>query len=298
MTQLERPKRRTSIPPTRWSEPLRGALRVLRRGTRLCVHLLWGVLLTLWLRGRHGTDWFRLPYGQARRRQWQRALASILGLRVHAAGTPMSAAGLLVANHISWLDIVAIASAVPTTFVAKDDVRAWPLIGPLAHWGGTVFLRRARVSVLTATIDTLADTIAQGQRVTVFPEGTTTTGTVLGTFHRALFEAAVKSGAPVQAIAVRYRREGRPDTIAPFVGDDAFVPHLLRVMAAPRTEVHLEFQPAVSGDNRRTLAIHTHAQIRAALAEVLVSTQDDDASLDRTASADDAAELVISPVLR
>lgn len=298
MTQLERPKRRHSVPPTWWSRHLRGTLRVLTRGARLCVHLVWGVVLAVWLRRRHGTDWFRLPYGQARRRQWQRALASILGLRVHASGTPMSATGLLVANHISWLDIVAIASAVPTTFVAKDDVRAWPLIGALADWGGTVFLRRARVSVLTATIDTLADTIAQGQRVTVFPEGTTTTGTVLGTFHRALFEAAVKSGAPVQAIAVRYRREGRPDTIAPFVGDDAFVPHLLRVMAAPRTEVHLDFQPAVSGDDRRTLATRTHAQIRVALAEVLEPTQNDDAPLDRTASAGNAATLAISPVLR
>lgn len=241
------------------------ALRVSTRASRLCLHLLWGLMLASWLRWRCGPLWFRRPGGEARRRRWMQQLAVILGLRIQTSGSAMDTAGLLVANHISWLDAVAISAAVPTTFVAKDDVRRWPVIGTLATWSGTVFLRRANLGVLNVAIDTLAEVIRRGQRVTVFPEGTTGPGTQLNDFRRALYQSVVNAGAPVQAVAVRYLRNGSPDTVAPFIGDDEFVPHLLRIMAEPFTDVRLDFQRPLAGGDRRTLAAATRAQIGVAL---------------------------------
>jgi len=243
----------------------RRAARVCRRLASLCVHLSWGLLLAGWLRSRLGPSWFRHPRGETRRRRWQQALGDILGLRVHIDGRPMDERGLLVANHVSWLDIVAIASATPTTFLAKDDVRAWPIVGWLGQWSGTIFLRRANLGALGAAIDALVEVIEHGQRVALFPEGTTSEGRGVGPFHRGLFQAAVKTGAPVQAIAVRYRRAGELDAIAPFIGEDAFVPHLLRVMAEPNTEVQLHFQAPLHGRQRRDLALRAEGQVRAAL---------------------------------
>jgi len=243
----------------------RGA-RVCLRAVRLTVHLSWGMAQAWCLRWRLGPQWFGLARGAARRRRWLQGLGDILGLRVRVSGEPMDAPGLLVANHVSWLDIVAIAAATSTTFLAKDDVRTWPIIGRLGRWSGTIFLQRARRAALGGAIDAVVEVIARGQRVALFPEGTTSDGREVGHFHRGLFQAAVQTGAPVQAIAVRYQRAGERDTIAPFIGDDTFLDHLLRVMAEPSTEVQLDFQRPFRAERRGDLAGGTEARIRTALA--------------------------------
>lgn len=244
------------------AQAMRRAARVGWRLGRLCIHLAWGMAQAGWLRWRLGPRWYLQPRGEARRHGWLQALAAILGLRVRVSGEPMSVPGLLVANHVSWLDVVAVAAANSTTFVAKDDVRAWPVIGWLGRWGGTVFLRRAKRAALSAAIDTLVEVIEHGQRVTLFPEGTTGDGRGVGRFHRGLLQAAVNTGTPVQAIAVRYRRGGDIDTLAPFIGEDTFVPHLLRVVAEPDTEVLLDFQAPIVAPTRRALAERCEAAIR------------------------------------
>lgn len=260
--------------------------RLWQRVSLLCAHLGLAVVLSIWLRLRHGGRWYRHPRGERIRTWWMRRLCRVLGMRVHYDGMPLAEPGLLVANHVSWLDIVAISSAVPSFFVAKDDVQRWPLIGHLAAASGTLFLRRTDVSGLSTTIATLVEVLEAGHRVVVFPEGTTTAGNVVGNFHRALFQAPIMAHRPVQAIAVRYMRAGQLDTLAPFIGDDSFVPHLLRILRAPRTDVYLNFCAKIApGGKRRVLSEQALERIRTCLQPWLAEA----ALPDVTARASDAA---------
>lgn len=233
----------------------------------LIIHLFTGVFIANAQRLRHGPHWYARHDGARVIQRWTQRLNRLLGLSVQVDGTPLQTPGLLVANHISWLDITAIAATSATRFVAKHSVRQWPLIGALTAMSGTVFLRRGDLAVLHEAIGSLARVMNTGERVVIFPEGTTTSGHHVGVFHRALFQAAIDAGKPVQAVAIRYGRDGEDDTLAPFIGEDAFLPHLLRLIARPRTELRLCFLPPLdtADTQRKTLATHTHTQITAAL---------------------------------
>jgi 1-acyl-sn-glycerol-3-phosphate acyltransferase len=241
--------------------------RLLRAVTALTV-LLTGVALAPAAR--------RLPAGPRERviRLFGRALLAGLGvrLRVHrtapAEPTATGAGTLLVSNHISWLDILLVVAVRPGRMLAKTEVGGWPLLGPLVARAGTIFLDRERLSALPGTVAAVRAALARGERVVVFPEGSTWCGRAIGRFRPAFFQAAVDAGAVVQPMALRYRMsDGTPTTAAAFVGDDGLVASLGRVLSARGLVVEAVFAPPIAAGphaGRRELARAAHAAVELA----------------------------------
>jgi 1-acyl-sn-glycerol-3-phosphate acyltransferase len=139
---------------------------------------------------------------------------------------------LLVANHISWLDAVVVHALVPCGFLAKASLRGWPLIGRLIERTGGVFVQRGNPFDLRRALDAMASALADGRSICVFPEGTTTDGATVGAFSTLVFELSAQRGVGVLPIGVRYRRHGQPTQVPAWIGDEAFLPSLLRVIAS------------------------------------------------------------------
>ncbi|MVF20246.1 lysophospholipid acyltransferase family protein [Methylocaldum sp. BRCS4] len=195
---------------------------------------------------------------------WNRAVCRILNLRLHIRGRPDANARLVVANHISWLDIIALGAQGPCLFVAKREVADWPVMGYLAKGIGTLFVQRGDTGQSAAVAERMAWQLRQGKRLVLFPEGTTTTGDRVLRFHGKLLHPAQLAGAHVQAVALRY--DGAAKECAPFVGEDEFLPHLLDILKLERIDLHVHYCPAVPpGPGRNELAQTTRQQIVAAL---------------------------------
>jgi 1-acyl-sn-glycerol-3-phosphate acyltransferase len=236
---------------------------------RVLLHLSWGMVLGLWLRLRQGEHWHQRRSGQATICRWTQQLNRILGLHCHVSGKPSTKPALLVANHISWLEIIALGSLQPTRFLAKDDVRRWPLIGALAAIGGTLFIHRHSNSALRRTQTEVAQALRAGQRVLIFPEGTTTDGQQVKRFHSGLFEAARSAHCTIQPIAIRYSRGNEVDRLAPFIDDDAFIPHLWHILQRGNTHITVHFcAPLPRLESRQQLAQRSRESIVVALAKV------------------------------
>lgn len=182
-------------------------------------------------------------------------------------------ARLVVANHVSWLDPYALNAIAGARYVAKSEVATWPLAGGIARGFRTVFLRRGSFRDAARAKDVVAAALRAGERVVVFPEGTTTEGAAVGRFHAALFQAAIDADVTVQAVAIRYRRaDGARDPEAAFVGDTTFITSLRRVLGRPAITVELTFGPPLraTGRTRRELARVTHGFVSLALAAPMV----------------------------
>lgn len=165
----------------------------------------------------------RRPWTRDFVRRWSRSLLRSLGIRheVHTPegrrekplyGFPLGA--LLASNHTSWLDVFALFAVGPVRLVSKGDVAAWPLLGRLASWTGTVFLRQAEPAALRETVDETARLLRGGDCVGFFPEGATWCGRAGGTYRPAMFQAALDSGAPVVPVVLRYRAPGNEPATA------------------------------------------------------------------------------------
>ena len=191
-------------------------------------------------------------------------MCRILGVRVRASGVAHAGAALFVANHISWLDIFCIAAVCPTHFLAKQDVAAWPLFGWLCRRAGTAFIRRGGDNGAAEAMEQLAWRLRQGQRVLVFPEGTSTAGETVRRFYPRLFQAALLARCPVQAIALRYPHPEGINPAVPFVGDDELLPHLWRLLGEPAmvAELHFGIVRLPPHSSRDALAQLTRAEIR------------------------------------
>lgn len=230
-------------------------LRLCWRLPLLLSWLLIGAGLGLLWRARWGSCWHDRPSGRALVRGWMMRLSRILGLRVRVRGQPLHRA-LLVANHISWLDIPALAAQVPGRFVAKAEVRRWPLLGWLAALSGTRFLRRNSLAGMRRLLEEVTRDLEAGRPCLVFPEGTSTDGSRVGAFFPAFLQTAITAAVPVQCVAIRYGDEHCRDSHAPFVGEDDFIRHLLGILARGWTRVELRFSPPLHsvGMNRQLLA--------------------------------------------
>lgn len=199
------------------------------------------------------------------------ATLAILGVRVRAVGAQPLRDGpvLVVANHVSWLDVYLLNAMLGgTRHVAKSEVAGWPVAGAIARGFGTFFHARGSFRDAARAKDAVAAALRAGERVVVFPEGTTSEGDEVGPFHAAFFQAAVDAGVPVQAVAVRYPGPGgRPDPAAAFVGDMTFVASLVRVLRRRRLEARLTFGPLLLPGPlaRRELAAVSHAFVALAL---------------------------------
>lgn len=200
------------------------------------------------------------------------AIRTLRRLRVDVVvrGAPAAVRGpvLIVANHVSWLDVYALNTVAGSRYVAKAEVATWPLAGGITRGFRTVFIRRGSVRDAKRVKDVVATALRAGERFVVFPEGTTTDGAAVGRFHAAMFQAAVDAGVPVQAVAIRYRRDdGTRDHAAAFVGDMTFLESLRRVLARPTITVELTFGPVLRSDGRtrRELVRLAHGFVSLAL---------------------------------
>ena len=230
----------------------------------LSLHFILGLVLLFVYRIRWGKQWFYSEKGAQAAQQWMRQGCRILGLKIHINGQPSSAAAILVANHISWLDIVAIAAATPVTFVSKLDLQHWPVVGVLAKFSGTVFIKRGSLFSMHETLSTLVDVLNLGRKTIFFPEGTTTTGETVNKFHSGLFETAYTANCPVQPIAISYFRHGEVDReVAPYVDDDHFLMHLWRLLFRGHLFLQLDFLDEIQATkhSRRELAQACHTRI-------------------------------------
>ncbi|MER5863041.1 lysophospholipid acyltransferase family protein [Kitasatospora sp. NPDC002040] len=241
-----------------------GPLRVLRGAACLGL-LLAGIAVILLVR-----SWARVPrLRDALLRGWTRSIVAALGVRLRITGQEPAPDGvLLVANHVSWLDILLFATVRPGPMLAKTEVRSWPVLGPLAGRGGTVFIDRDRLRQLPDTVGQIAAALRSGQAVAVFPEGSTWCGAAGGRFRPAAFQAAIDAAAPVQPVTIRYRlADGHPSTAPAFVGDDELLPSIGRVLAARGLVAELTFHspmPTDNGTDRRLLARRAQAAVGSA----------------------------------
>ena len=202
-------------------------------------------------------------------RWWSAGLVRAMGLTLQVSGTPRPGATLIVANHISWLDIAAIHAAAPhARFVSKADVLAWPLLGWLIRSAGTLFIERDRKRDAVRVVHAVAEALKTGDTVAVFPEGTTGTGPELLPFHANLLQAAVATATPVQPVVLRFSDPRGPFSPAvTFIGETTLLQSLWRVASAQGLAVSVELLPAVGTRHadRRALAAHLHELVAARL---------------------------------
>jgi len=180
-------------------------------------------------------------------RRFLAQLAAALPFRLSVHGELPERPMLWVGNHVSWTDIPLLGGLTPLSFLSKAEVRSWPLAGWLAHKAGTLFIRRgAGDSGLVR--NQLLRHLQHDRDLLIFPEGTTTDGRSLRGFHSRLLASAVEAQVPVQPVAIRYLRDGAIDPVAPFIGDDDLLSHLLRLLRSERSEVEIHLLPPL--DNR------------------------------------------------
>ncbi|HEX6549780.1 MAG TPA: lysophospholipid acyltransferase family protein [Gammaproteobacteria bacterium] len=200
-------------------------------------------------------------------RRWLRMLGRILGVLVFAYGEPSTTPALYVANHISWLDIVVLADVVAADFVAKQEVRGWPLVGWLAHVGGTLFVRRADFGAARRMQEHMAQRLAAGRNLMLFPEGTTTVGDVPNPFKPRLFQAAIRAGAVVQPVAISYQGSSEFRKCVAFVGEQSLLQNLWFLLGIRSLSVTIRLMPPLvcQSASTRMLAITAWESVRQGL---------------------------------
>ncbi|NQW80208.1 MAG: 1-acyl-sn-glycerol-3-phosphate acyltransferase [Polaromonas sp.] len=190
---------------------------------------------------------------------WARKMLAISGVELVLKGEPLATGPvLLVANHISWLDILVMHSAGYCRFVSKADVKRWPLVGTMAAGAGTLFIERESRRDAHRVLHHMVANLHDGQVLAVFPEGTTSDGLSLLPFHANLIQAAITANAPVQAMALRFidRRTGLVSQAPSFVGDDTLLGSMWRTLTARAliAQVTVGAPELARGRDRRTWA--------------------------------------------
>jgi len=187
-----------------------------------------------------------VPRRQALQQRWSQRLVSMLGVQLEAHGAARID-GLLVANHISWLDVFVISAIFPATFVCKSEVRSWPAIGSLCVKTGTIFIERGRSAAARITNEAVVAHLHQGRQIAVFPEGTTTDGSCMEPFRPAMLQTALDSGAVVQPLALRYvNRQGERVTDTAYIGDTSFWESLCLIASSQGLVARLETLEPIS----------------------------------------------------
>ena len=197
---------------------------------------------------------------------FMRRLSAALPFEVEVQGELPQGPHLWLSNHVSWTDIPLLGQLLPLSFLSKAEVRTWPLAGWLAHKAGTLFIRRGSGdSALLAR--QLHRHLSAGRQLLIFPEGTTTDGQQVRTFHGRLLTSAIDTGTPLQPVAIRYLRDGETDLVAPFIGDDDLPSHLLRLFAADRAKVQIQLLAPIAsaGQERNVLARQAQRAVQVAL---------------------------------
>jgi 1-acyl-sn-glycerol-3-phosphate acyltransferase len=209
---------------------------------------------------------------------WAAQLLAILEIEVLSNQLPqVGFAGLVVSNHLSWLDILVLQSLMPGIFVAKKEVRNWAVLGYLAQACATIFVDRSSPRSARLMVDRTTDAIQQGYAVVVFPEGTSSDGSDLGNFHANIFESAIRAGSAVQLLTLEYidTATGNAAGDAHYIGEMTFVSSLWRILrhSSIAARVHVGECIAADGHSRKTLALYAHGKIRAHLTTQIQESQ-------------------------
>lgn len=238
-------------------------LRAAWRLGRALLHALAGLITILFV-------FPRLDPAQreARVQAWARGMLARLGVRLELRGDPpLSGPMLLVANHISWLDIVVMHAARYCRFVAKADVKRWPLVGTLATGAGTIYIERESRLDALRVVHRVAESLGRGDVVAVFPEGTTSDGGGVLPFHANLIQAALSAGAPVQPVALGFvdSATGSASLTASYIGEDTLVASLWRALTGPPITAIVRYgkPQTAQGRDRRTWAVDLRSAVEA-----------------------------------
>jgi 1-acyl-sn-glycerol-3-phosphate acyltransferase len=195
---------------------------------------------------------------------WSHTMLACLGVRLRFQNAPSSNTqhtALVVSNHISWLDILALQAATPVVFVAKSEIKSWPVLGWMVSLAGTCFIDRSRRTALRTVHSTLTAHLQKGQSVCIFPEGTTTDGKQVLPFHAGLMQAAIEAKVPVQPIRLHYSHSA-----AAYIDDLTLLTSLGNILLTPNLCVTVIALPSlgIEGATRQTLGLLAHAAIEAA----------------------------------
>jgi 1-acyl-sn-glycerol-3-phosphate acyltransferase len=239
-------------------------ISVIWRLARVTAHVLLGMAICATV-----FPWIAQDKRNGHIRRWSTRLLRMCNVSVeqHAAA-PMLERAVVVANHVSWLDIFVVHSLHPSHFVAKAEIRSWPLAGWLAEKAGTVFISRGNRRDLRHIFKGLVSTLERGERVAFFPEGTTSSQGQLLPFHANLFEAAIDAGVPVQPVALSYvAPNGASHPSVDFIGEMTFAESIIAILGGPPVKAKLMVLAPIetAGAHRRELAEVTHKAVAEAL---------------------------------
>jgi lyso-ornithine lipid O-acyltransferase len=171
--------------------------------------------------------------------------------------------GLIVSNHLSYVDIVALSATLPCVFVSKAEVAQWPIFGPYSRWSGTVFVRRHDRGDVARANDAIRDALREGAPVVLFPEGTTTDGQRVLRFHSTMLQPAIDAAAPVTPCAIQYVLEdGDPSREVCWWGDMTLLPHLWNLLGKKTIRARIAFgRPVIASGDRKQLSGKLHEEV-------------------------------------
>jgi lyso-ornithine lipid O-acyltransferase len=216
---------------------------------------------------RYWLDRLRGPMTLERRALWlqgsARAILRVLDIKAQVEGQP-PVCGLVISNHLSYLDIIIISATMPCFFVAKMEIDDWPFFGKAARSGGTIFLDRSSLASAMTVAEQMTERLKLPVPVLLFPEGTSTDGAEVLRFHSRLIDPATSTGAPITAAAIRYVIEGNvEERELCWYGDEEFITHLWKVLGVTGFSAQLRFGEPRVYPHRRVAADQTHAEITA-----------------------------------
>jgi 1-acyl-sn-glycerol-3-phosphate acyltransferase len=191
-----------------------------------------------------------------------RRVLRIFQSEIQTAGT-IPSSGLLICNHLSYLDILVLSSLTPAIFVAKREVKSWPLMGLLAQLGGTVFIDRQRRTHVGQVNDEIQDVLNGGALVVIFPEGTSSDGKIILPFKSSLLEPAVQQKHPLTAGCIQYSlADGDTGADVCYWGDAVFLPHLLNLLSKRSVRASVRFATVQNrSSDRKELARQLHSEV-------------------------------------
>jgi 1-acyl-sn-glycerol-3-phosphate acyltransferase len=239
--------------------------RLALRLTHVLGHLLKGLCICTFV-----FPWLGRAQRLARVARWSSELLGIFRVTVELApGSCAAGQGLLVANHISWIDIFVIDALFPSRFVAKAEVRGWPLIGILCARADTIFVARTNGRALRQTVADMARALGDGERIVLFPEGTSAAQGGLLPFRANLFEAAVTARVAVQPLAIRYvDADGRLHRAVEYIGAKSLMESIVDMLSGEPVRAVLQVMPELPplAQDRRDLARCAYEAVNDALA--------------------------------
>lgn len=196
------------------------------------------------------------PEAQQKNQAWCRQVLACLDIRVSVTGQAAEAPCLVACNHISWLDILVLGSAMPVAFLSKAEIARWPLISRLSRAGGTLFIKRGREGAAQRSIKSIRNAFKRQQSIAVFPEGTTGKGHTVLPFHPRLFAAAIESEVHVQPVALRYPHPEGVHPKVPYVDQQTLAASVLGILGCSSIQAEVFIGPAIgpAGLDRRHLA--------------------------------------------